>query len=352
MTDMYVCGPGASVVLSNRPTFCLFVVVSFTLLACVRSFGQLEAARQKESFTFPNIVPIPSNNKLTPNRVKLGEMLFFDPRLSGSNWISCATCHNPALGWSDGQPAAIGNGMRTLKRSTPSIVNTAFNKVQMWDGRFNSLEEQAVGPMQAPGEMNGSMKLILEKLKSIPGYVQAFKEAYPSEGITKDTLAKAVASFERTVISKNSPFDSWIHGNQTAISPSAQRGFDLFVGKAKCDDCHSGPNFSDGGFHNIGLGGNTDEGRFLEKPIKAMKGAFKTPMLRDVALTAPYMHNGAYRTLEDVVDHYNRGGDNQENLDPDIKPLGLTHQEKKDLVQFLKTLTGEQKAVILPTLPQ
>jgi len=279
-------------------------------------------------------------------------MLFFDPRLSGSNWISCATCHNPALGWSDGQPTAIGNGMTILKRSTPSIVNVAFNKLQMWDGRFASLEEQAVGPMQAPGEMNGSMDQILAKLQAMPGYVRAFEKAYPGEGITKQTLAKAVASFERTVISKNSAFDAWIHGNQTAISPSAQRGFDLFVGKASCALCHSGPNFTDAGFHNVGLKNNTDEGRYAKTLIKILQGASKTPTLRDIALTAPYMHNGAYRTLDEVVDHYNRGGDDKENLDPNIKPLGLTEQEKEDLVQFMKTLSGKQVAVTLPRLPQ
>jgi cytochrome c peroxidase len=340
------------VICSHRRTFHLLVLVAVTLLVCTRSSGQTKTDHNKKSFTFPSTVPVPANNKLTPNRVKLGEMLFFDPRLSGSNWISCATCHNPALGWSDGQPTAIGNGMTVLRRSTPSIVNTAFNKLQMWDGRFDSLEEQAVGPMQAPGEMNGSMEQILVKLKSIPGYVQAFERAYPGEGVTKETLAKAVACFERTVISKNSPFDSWIHGNQTAINPSAQRGFDLFVGKAKCDVCHSGPNFTDEGFHNIGLKGNTDEGRYVKKPVRVLKGAFKTPTLRDIALTAPYMHNGAYRTLEDVVNHYNRGGDEMENLDPNIKPLALTDQEKKDLVQFLKTLSGQQVAVTLPRLPQ
>jgi cytochrome c peroxidase len=321
-----------------------------TLLCCLISRAQAKV--DKKAFRFPTNVPAPANNKVTPARVELGEMLFFDPRLSGSNWISCATCHNPALGWSDGLPTAIGNGMSVLKRSTPSIVNTALNSLQMWDGRFSSLEEQAVGPMQAPGEMNGTMEQILAKLESLPGYVQAFDKAYPGEGITKNTLAKAVASFERTVISKNSPFDAWVHGNQTAISSSAKRGFDLFVGKADCAICHSGPNFTDEGFHNIGLKDDNDEGRYAKVPIKVLKGAFKTPTLRDIALTAPYMHNGAYRTLEEVVDHYDRGGDDKENLDPNIRPLGLTDQEKKDLVQFMKTLSGKQMAITLPRLPQ
>jgi cytochrome c peroxidase len=340
-----------SVIHGQRHSFHRLALFTVTLLICARSTGQT-ATDYKKSFIFPKDVPVPANNKLTPNRVRLGEMLFFDPRLSGSNWISCATCHNPALGWSDGQPTAIGNGMNVLKRSTPSIVNTAFNQLQMWDGSFDSLEEQALGPMQAHAEMNGSMEQILGKLKSIPGYLQAFEKAYPGEGVTEKTLAKAIASFERTVISKNSPFDSWVHGNPSAISPSAQRGFELFVGKAKCAVCHSGPRFTDDGFHNIGLKDNTDEGRYVKKPVRAMKGAFKTPTLRDIALTAPYMHNGAYRTLEGVVDHYNRGGDAKENLDPNIKLLDLTSQEKKDLVQFLKTLSGKQVAVTLPRLPQ
>jgi cytochrome c peroxidase len=343
---------GEFVIRCHRRTFSVLALAAVALLASARPSAQTSTDHKKKSFSFPGTVPVPANNKLTPTRVKLGEMLFFDPRLSGSNWISCATCHNPGLGWSDGQPTALGNGMTAGKRSTPSIVNSAFNKLQMWDGRFGSLEEQAVGPMQAPSEMNGSIEQILAKLKSVPGYVQAFEKAYPGEGITKETLAKAVASFERTVISKNSPFDAWIHGNQTAISPSAQRGFDLFVGKASCDVCHSGPNFADDGFHNIGLKENTDEGRYAKTPVRVSKGAFKTPTLRDIALTAPYMHNGAYRSLEEVVDHYNRGGDDRQNLDPNIKPLGLTDQEKKDLVQFMKTLSGKQVAVILPRLPQ
>jgi len=325
-------------------------MVATALLTCVVSGAQMKV--DKKAFWFPNRVPEPGNNKQSPQRVKLGKMLFFDPRLSGSNWISCATCHNPALGWSDGLPTAIGNGMGVLPRSTPSIVNTAFNNSQMWDGRFHTLEEQAAGPIEAPGEMNGHMDQILVKLKSISGYVQEFDKAYPGEGISKETVTKAIASFERTIISQASPFDEWTHGNQAAISISAQRGFKLFVNKAKCVACHQGPNFTDDGFHNIGLKGSQDDGRYARVPIKVSKGAFKTPTLRDVALTAPYMHNGTYRTLEEVVDHYDRGGDNKENLDPNIKPLQLTTQEKKDLVQFMKTLSGKQVAITVPRLPQ
>jgi cytochrome c peroxidase len=307
---------------------------------------------EKSAFRFPANMPTPANNRVTPARVELGKMLFFDPRLSGSNWISCATCHNPALDWSDGLPTAIGDGMSTLKRSTPPIVNSGFNKLQMWDGRYRSLEEQALGPMEGHGEMNGDLNDILAKLQSIPGYGRAFQKAYPGEGVTKYSLAKALASFERTIVSKNSPFDTWLDGNQSAISPSAKRGFRVFAGKANCAACHSGPNFTDDGFHNIGLKDNNDNGRYELVPITISKGAFKTPSLRDIALTAPYMHNGAYRTLEEVIDHYDRGGDDKSNLDPNLKPLRLTNREKKDLVQFLRTLSGKQAAVTLPRLPQ
>jgi cytochrome c peroxidase len=306
----------------------------------------------KKSFFVPATVPAPADNQVTKDRAGLGKMLFFDPRLSGSRWISCASCHNPAMGWSDGLPRALGTGMHPLKRSTPTIVNAAFNQVQMWDGRFPTLEEQALGPMTSTEEMDGNLEDILNRLRAIEGYREAFEKAYPGEGITKDTVTKAIASFERTVISKDAPFDAWVHGNPRAIDASAQRGYALFVGKANCAACHSGPSFSDSGFHNIGLKDDTDTGRYAKLPLKAMKGAFKTPTLRDVALTAPYMHNGCYRTLDEVVDHYNRGGDVHDNLDPSIKPLHLTDQEKKDLVRFLTTLTGKGPVVTLPTLPE
>ena len=224
-------------------------LLAVAALGCVVSCAQ--GTMDKSAFRYPKVLPVPAGNRMTPARVELGKMLFFDPRLSGSKWISCATCHNPAMGWSDGLPTAIGNGMTTLKRATPTIVNTAYNELQMWDGRFHSLEEQALGPMQAPGEMNGQMDDILSRLKSIPGYVQAFERAYPGEEVTKETVGKALASFERTIISNGAPFDAWVHGKTKAINASAQRGFDLFTGKANCVACHSGPNFTDEGFHNI-----------------------------------------------------------------------------------------------------
>lgn len=319
-------------------------------------FGMLLAsttglAADKSQYLRPQAIPAPAANKPNTARVELGKMLFFDPRLSGSNWISCATCHNPALGWSDGLPTAIGHGMKVLGRATPTILNTAYNKLQFWDGRARSLEEQATGPIQAEGEMHGDLAEIAKKLSAMPKYKDSFETAYPGEGVTKDTIAKAIASYERTIVSTESPFDHWIKGDEKAVSESVKQGFKLFEGKGQCSKCHQGFNFTDNGFHNIGLKGNQDAGRFAKVPIRVLKGAFKTPTLRDIELTAPYMHNGMYQTLEEVVDHYNRGGDSKENLDPNMKPLQLTKQEKIALVAFLKSLTGKAMEITVPRLP-
>jgi cytochrome c peroxidase len=303
----------------------------------------------KKKYAVPEIKE-PILNKTNKYRVKLGKTLFFDPRLSGSNWISCATCHNPAMGWSDGLPTAIGEGQKVLGRATPTILNTAFNHLQMWDGRFRSLEDQAMGPIGAQGEMNQNPDELVIELKAIPGYVEMFNDAYPGRGITKDTISMAIASFERTIISSKAPFDRWIEGDENAISGAAKRGFNLFEGKAHCAKCHSGYNFTDDGFHNIGLKSN-DIGRFAVKAVNVTKGAFKTPTLRNIEQTAPYMHNGAYDTLEEVIEHYVRGGDVKSNLSPNFKKAKLSKSEKADLLSFLKTLTGEPIEITYPDMP-
>lgn len=328
-----------------------FSVMAITV---VFAMGALAPNALRDRYLRPADAPAPADNQLTPERVELGKTLFFDPRLSGSNWISCATCHNPALGWSDGLATGWGHGMKKLGRATPTILNTAFNPIQMWDGRKSTLEDQALGPIGADAEMNQPLADLVAKLSKIEGYRAMFKKAYPSEEISEATIAKAIASFERTVISTESPFDRWRMGHRRAISDSAKRGFEIFVGKAKCDACHSGFNFTDNGFHNIGVKneGAEDVGRFAQRQVASMKGAFKTPTLRDIALTAPYMRNGIYRSLEEVVEHYDRGGDVKDNLSREIKPLNLTDQEKADLVDFMKSLTGKPMHVAVPRLPQ
>jgi cytochrome c peroxidase len=324
------------------------VLLSFTMLC-----SAAVAAADKRDYLRPAEVPVPANNAMTPARIELGRALFFDPRLSDSNWISCATCHHPGLGWSDGLPTGVGHNMQILSRATPTILNSAYNQFQFWDGRARTLEEQALGPIQAAGEMNQNISGLIAELRNISGYKAMFEAAYPGEGISKETIGKAIASFERTVVSSESPFDRWIKGDEKAISEAAKRGFELFEGKARCSICHSGFNFSDNGFHNIGITqkGEPDLGRYALRKVRVLRGAFKTPTLRDVALTAPYMHNGVYATLEEVVEHYDRGGDVKKDLSANIMPLHLSSQEKEDLVAFMKSLTGDPVEVAIPRLP-
>ncbi|TGN08568.1 cytochrome-c peroxidase [Leptospira ilyithenensis] len=333
----------------DKIQFLSVIILSFFLIEC-KGFKPTQ-----DNLITPSEVVDPATNPTTPDKIALGKMLFFDPRLSGSNWISCATCHNPSLGWSDGLSKGLGHGMLKLGRNSPTIINASFGALQFWDGRAPSLEEQAKGPIQSPGEMNQNPEELVQELKKIPAYVDLFHKTFPKEGLTFDNIANAIASFERTIVSKNSPFDKWRSGDATAVSDSAKRGFDLFNSKAKCILCHQGFNFSDNGFHNIGLKeeeGVIDVGRFEHLPIKVLKGAFKTPTLRDITLSGPYMHNGMYNNLEEIVEHYDRGGDNKENLSPNISPLGLSEEEKKDLVAFMKTLTGDPITVLVPRLPQ
>lgn len=300
-------------------------------------------------------VPYPSDNQANAARVSLGQTLFFDPRLSGDGNMSCATCHNPALGWSDGLPTARGVKSSVLGRASPSIYNTAFNGIQMWDGRKASLEDQAMGPMQANVEMNMDIGKLFTWLRGNEGYQRLFAKAYPGEAINEATLSKAIASFERTAISRDSAFDRWVKGDRKALTEQQVSGFKLFVGKGNCVACHSGPNFTDNSFHNIGLASwgvaEPDMGRYAQKPVNAMKGAFKTPTVREAARTAPYFHDGSAATLMDVVEHYDRGGVAKGNLSASIKPLGLSAEEKRALVAFMEGLSSPFISVKLPELP-
>jgi len=297
----------------------------------------------------------PSDNTWSKDKEELGKMLYFDPRLSGSNWISCATCHNPGLGWSDGLPRTIGDGQKELGRHSPTIINSGYFEVQMWDGRKKSLEDQAKGPIAASVEMNQDYDELIRELKALPGYVSRFNKVFGKNALTIDNIAKAIATFERSVVSKNSPYDKYWAGDKSAMSPSAVNGMNLFFGKGKCGICHNGPVFTDSGFHNIGVKPagplKVDLGRYNESKDDFDKGAFKTPGLRDITKSAPYMHNGSEATLQDVIEFYDRGGDVKENLSPFITPLELTSQEKKDMVEFLKALDGDPILVTLPILP-
>jgi cytochrome c peroxidase len=300
----------------------------------------------------PADTPAPADNPTTPAKVELGRTLFFDPRLSGSGAISCASCHNPSLGWQDGLAKGVGNAGGRLGRRTPTILNAAWVEPLFWDGRAASLEEQAKGPLAAPAEMNMPHAEVVRVVRAASGYAVLFDRAFPGQPIDIDTVAKAIAAYERTIVSAQAPFDRWVQGDETAITPAARRGFVLFAGKAKCGACHRGWRMTDDGFHDIGLA-DDDRGRGkLVAGLPGLEHAFKTPTLRNIAERTPYMHDGSLPSLEAVVDHYDQGLVARASLAPEIKPLGLTADEKADLVAFLRTLSSHDTEVALPTLPR
>jgi cytochrome c peroxidase len=322
---------------------------------------------------------VPEANPITKGKYELGRQLYFDPRVSRDGTVSCATCHNPAKGWTDGMAVSIGIAGQMGGRSAPSVINTAYGKTMFWDGRAPSLEAQAQGPIQNPLEMGKQdYEEIIKRLATIPGYNAQFEKVFGTP-VTLDGMAKAIATFERVAaLSGNSSYDKYNTGDNKALSDSEKRGLILFGltlnnddefktdavrQKAKCTLCHQGFNFTDEEFHNLGVGWDEKTGRFADlgrwaiDPIGAKSdsrvGTFKTPTLREVAHSAPYMHDGSLATLEQVVEHYDKGGTPNPALDPDMKKLNLTAQEKADVVAFMKALSGESQKLeeLLPTLP-
>jgi cytochrome c peroxidase len=302
--------------------------------------------------------PPPTLSPFTPPRVRpdaarveLGRLLFFDRRLSADGTTSCATCHDPSKGWSDGLPRARGKGGKQLRRNTPSVINVDGRGPMFWDGRAATVEEQALGPIQNRDEMGRDLVSLISDLEDVPEYVVRFRRAFGSPGITGARIASALADFERTLVSAGAPLDRYLAGDSTAMPPAAVRGLQIFTGKGRCVRCHYGPQLTDAGFHNVGVGSlANDKGRYEIMPLAISKGAFKTPPLRDVELTAPYFHDGSAATLREVVAHYNRG-EKKENLDADIEPLGLSADEEGDLVQFMRALTGVSPHVDPPRVP-
>jgi len=283
--------------------------------------------------------------------VALGRRLFFDPVLSSNGRVSCSTCHRPDRGFSDGLPLSTGVSGVPLKRHTPHLFNLAWGRTFFWDGRATSLEHQALEPIRNADEMGLPGDAAAAKLRAIPSYVDQFAAVYPGSAVTMKNLAKALAAFERSLVALDAPFDRFEAGDAAAMSESAVRGRELFFGRAKCSTCHSGPNFTDGQFHNTGVLSN-DQGRaafdrvgefqMRPYPFFQMRQAFKTPSLRNVALTAPYQHDGSEETLDKVVRFYNAGGRDPRSYGKalDIKALGLTEAQLADLVQFLEALTS------------
>jgi len=289
---------------------------------------------------------------VTPEKVRLGRWLFFDKLLSVDGTVSCATCHRPAHAFSEPTPVSTGVGGQKGTRKAPPIVNAAFplQPVYFWDGRAGSLLEQAKGPIENPIEMGHTHVLAASAVAKVASYREPFRQAFGDPEVTIDRIAEAIAAYEATLFSGNSPWDRFQAGEDDAVTDEVKRGAELFHGKAECNQCHLGFNFTDSRFHSLGIGWDEetgkyrDEGRFKITHAAADLGAFKTPTLRDVALHAPYMHDGSIETLEEVVWHYNRGGvPGAANLSPKVRPLSLTTDEAAAVVAFMEALTGDNR---------
>lgn len=300
---------------------------------------------------------IPEDNPMSEDKITLGKLLYFDKRLSKDMTISCATCHIPFHGFADPHRTSAGVAGKLGGRNSPTVINRLFSADQFWDGRAKDLESQSHGPLTNPVEMAmGSHTDVVGRVKAVKGYAPLFRKAFGDDKIDIERIGKAIASYERTVVAGNSPYDRYQAGDKDALSPAAVRGMQVFNGKGNCKACHTGFNFTDETYQNLGVGMDKrtpDLGRYDVTHNDTDRGKFKTPTLRNIAHTAPYMHDGSDDTLLDVVEFYNRGGIANPNLSKEIKPLNLTDQEKRDLVAFLEALTGEVNNIAPPeTLPK
>lgn len=288
-------------------------------------------------------LPVPPDNELTRDKVALGRRLFFDTVLSRDYSMSCATCHDPRRAFTDGLPHAVGIEGRPNPRHVPTLVNRAYGRTFFWDGRAASLEEQALQPIQNPNELGSSLAEVVARLKGHAEYPAMFRASFGTEPDTQG-LGRALASYVRTILSGDAPIDRYYAGNADALTQEQREGLRLFVGTANCSACHLGPTFTDEQFHNTGVafrnGALRDEGRFAATGKAEDRGRFKTPTLREVARTAPYMHDGSLATLDDVIEFYNRGGNRNPGIDEQLRPLNLTAEEKRALKAFLASLSG------------
>ena len=306
----------------------------------------LAAVLQPAPLGLDSYLPVPADNPLTPAKVALGRRLFADRALSRDRTIACATCHDAAHAFADARPRARGIGGAEGARNAPTLVNRGYGASFFWDGRAATLEQQVLQPVLDAREMGLTAPLLLARLAADADYVRAFRSIFGSAP-SMDSAARALASYVRTIRSGGSRFDRHLAGETGALTREEEAGLDLFSSRANCWVCHTGPNFSDERFHNTGVavhGGRVDdEGRFAVTADPRDRGAFKTPTLRDVALTAPYMHDGSLATIEDVIDYYDRGANANPGLDGAIRPLHLAPEEKRALAAFLRTLTGSAR---------
>lgn len=344
------------------------IITCSALSSSLASAGNLEPLKS---------VPIPDKNPQTQEKIELGKKLFFDRRLSGDGTMNCATCHNPELAFTDGLDISLSYPTTKNWRNSQTLVNVAYRKYLFHDGRAQTLEDQALFPMMSAFEMNKNLDYLEEHIRSVPEYTAEFRKVFSGE-VTRERIAMAIASFERTLMSKNAPLDLFLKGDVNVLSAGAKRGLEVFKGKGKCIECHYGADLTDDKFYALNVPENPkllgdpmvtatmrfvakvyhyddyrnlkeDPGRYLITKDKKDWKAFRTPTLRDISKTGPYMHNGVFETLDQVIDFYDRGG-GQGNFV--LKPLGLTAEEKKDLKVFLtEALTGEELVIKIPEIP-
>ncbi|MCI0661894.1 MAG: cytochrome-c peroxidase [Acidobacteria bacterium] len=368
----------------------MFRTLTILLFALIATIGFVPGF-DAQQLAFTNAIPlglpedtwdyyVPKKNPLSAVKIELGRRLFFDPRLSSDGKISCSSCHKPELAFTDGKPLAEGIEGRVGTRNSPTLFNVTFNAAQFWDGRVNTLEEQAVEPLVNPLEMgNRSYNEVVERLRAIDEYRRDFRSVF-SKDLSIEAVGQAIAAYERTLISGDSDFDRYVAGDRSAITDDAKRGLATFRGKGRCSRCHTvsehRPFFTDFAFHNTGVAANHPEFDWLSRQAAAAAetdqakaiidklsrenggqelgrilvtyqifdiGSYRTPSLRNIALTAPYFHDGSAKTLEDVVAFYNRGGKDNFNREWDLGELHLTGLEQRELIAFLKSLTGHEK---------
>ena len=322
-------------------SFLLLLLLGAVISGCSETHGSLNPSDTRTPEGFPEMHE-PSDNPTTSAKVELGRHLFYDKRLSRDFTTSCASCHPQGNGFSDPDRVSTGVEGRTGTRNAPSLTNVGYNTSLLWEGGVPSLEQQAITPIIHPDEMDMHTDTLVAHLNQVTVYKSLFDNAWGDNEITIERITKSLASFERMLVSANAPFDKWKRGDKTALSESAKRGRELFFNETgDCFHCHGGFNFTDNDFHNNGLSATEDEGRFRLTQRGIDRGKFKTPTLRNIEVTSPYMHDGRFTTLEEVLDHYNNGGEGHPNSGPLMRPLGLTETEKQEIIDFLKSLTDQ-----------
>ncbi len=325
-------------------------------------------------------LPVFPENPTSPAKVELGRKLFFDRRLSGDGTMACATCHSPGAGYSDGLAISLSYPTTRNWRNAGAIINLAYNDVFFWDGRAKTLEEQALFPMMSAFEMNQNLDFVEEELKEVPEYVKSFQDVFGGE-INRERIAMALAAFQRTIVSGDAPLDAFLKGDAHALTPVQRKGYDIFTGRGNCTACHNGPNLTDNRYYNLGVPENPelindprvaatmrftakvsgyrsyrtlheDPGRYLVTKDRKDWKAFRTPTLREIALTGPYMHNGVFATIKETVEFFDKGGGDDTGKSALLKPLHLTPDEKHALEVFLtEGLKGNLVNIKMPEVP-